>query len=825
MGEVYRARDARLNREVALKILPPEVSGDPSRRQRFEIEARAVAALNHPNIVAVYDVGAENSVSYFVSELVDGGSLRGASFGPRKTLEIAAQIAAGLACAHEAGIAHRDLKPDNILVSRDGRAKIIDFGLAKSVRTAVSSDTLTMRTEPGVVVGTVAYMSPEQVRGAEPDHRCDIFSFGSVLYELLSGKNAFRRETSIETMMAILKEDAAPLPEGIPAAVREIVAHCLEKEPQNRFQSAKDLAFALSQAASQSGAAPAIGMSARPRRLRLALVVGAVAGVAALASYYVWHSSAPEVWEASPLGGPDVAMTPRLSPDGHTLAFLAMVNRQSEVAVMKPDVGDWSLLTHHPERGSVVSLSWAPDGNRIYYDRVLDVPQGVYSIPVLGGEEQLVLEDAMSPEALPDGSLLVARLNAAHEHQLFHYWPESGRLEPLPLQIAISLFVSQVRAFPDGREAVVIGSPTGQILQPAKDLYLLNLATGRARLVVRRNGVDVIRGQGVTRDGRNILFGGEQPNDVTAVPRMGLSQPRVLFPLTSMAWALDTAPDGTLYVDQVERDSTLLRFSLKGGPAVRLGRIPVLEGASSQFAALPDGRAVWEEQTAGRSRLAIVADGQAPVPFSGTADETTFPVAVAGPKEIAFAIGKEHRTIGIASLATRRITRRIVFDKGPIHAMFATPDGQTLYCGAGGSIWMQPVSGGAPIHVRDGAIIALDPDGKYMVVMDALEGRTRLMKVPLGGGEELEIPISGSARPYIGATGAIQNGKLLFGLQAPDSWFLDPVVIDLTSGHATRIAIDAVGDNFDLSWTPDGQILAAVSGLRSSLWKFRRRPQ
>src|SRR5690242_4184883 len=276
MGEVYRARDARLNREVALKILPPEVSGDPSRRQRFEIEARAVAALNHPNIVAVYDVGAENGVSYFVSELVDGRSLGDTSFGPRKTLEIAAQIAAGLACAHEAGIAHRDLKPDNILVSRDGRAKIIDFGLAKSVRTAVSSDTLTMRTEPGVVVGTVAYMSPEQVRGAEPDHRCDIFSFGSVLYELLSGKNAFRRETSIETMMAILKEDAAPLPEGIPAAVREIVAHCLEKEPQNRFQSAKDLAFALSQAASQSGGAPAIGMSARPRRLRLALVVGAV---------------------------------------------------------------------------------------------------------------------------------------------------------------------------------------------------------------------------------------------------------------------------------------------------------------------------------------------------------------------------------------------------------------------------------------------------------------------------------------------------------------------------------------------------------------------
>ncbi len=169
MGEVYRARDTRLNRDVALKVLPSEVASDPSRRQRFEMEARAVAALNHPNIVAVYDVGSENGIAYFVSELVDGESLRGVKLGLRKALEIAEQIAAGLACAHEAGIVHRDLKPENILLSREGRAKIVDFGLAKSFRSAAAQDTetLTVHTEPGTVMGTVGYMSPEQVRGAE----------------------------------------------------------------------------------------------------------------------------------------------------------------------------------------------------------------------------------------------------------------------------------------------------------------------------------------------------------------------------------------------------------------------------------------------------------------------------------------------------------------------------------------------------------------------------------------------------------------------------------------------------------------------------------
>jgi serine/threonine protein kinase len=214
MGEVYRARDTRLKREVAVKVLPREFATDPARRQRFEFEARTVAALNHPNIIAIYDVGMDDTTPYIVSELIDGEPLRAGGFALRRILHCAVQIADGLAAAHNAGVVHRDLKPDNILLTRDGHIKILDFGLARmtaSRTAAAATETLTIHTEPGVVMGTVGYMSPEQVRGKEADHRSDIFSFGVVLYELLSGGRAFQGETSVETMTAILKHELPEL--------------------------------------------------------------------------------------------------------------------------------------------------------------------------------------------------------------------------------------------------------------------------------------------------------------------------------------------------------------------------------------------------------------------------------------------------------------------------------------------------------------------------------------------------------------------------------------------------------------------------------------
>jgi len=303
MGEVYRARDVRLGRDVAIKVLPASFSADGDRMHRFAQEARAAAALNHPNILSVFDVGDERSAPYVVSELLEGETLRQRlKTGPlsiRKAVDYALQLARGLAAAHEKGIVHRDLKPENIFLTNDGRVKILDFGLAKLTRPEATADdgnspTLQV-TEPGLVMGTAGYMSPEQVRGKAADPRSDIFAFGAILYEMLSGKRAFHGETPADTMTAILKEDVPELTEtvrNVPPALERIVRHCLEKNPAQRFQSAGDLAFGLEalteiSSGSKSGVQPAIEES-KSSGYKLALAAGAVVVAAALAAAGWW---------------------------------------------------------------------------------------------------------------------------------------------------------------------------------------------------------------------------------------------------------------------------------------------------------------------------------------------------------------------------------------------------------------------------------------------------------------------------------------------------------------------------------------------------------
>src|SRR5262249_15239538 len=338
MGEVYRARDSSLGRDVAIKMLPGFFSSDPERLRRFEQEARAAASLNHPNILAVHQMGTCEGAPYIVSELLEGLTLREhVRHGPlltRKAVDYAVQIAYGLGAAHDKGIVHRDLKPENLFVMRDGRVKILDFGLAKLTQTnpdpSAPTRSLDQQTEAGLVMGTIAYMSPEQVRGEPADHRSDIFAFGAILYEMLSGRGQFQRTTTPEPLTAILRDDPPSLSSQIPTvqpSLQRIVQRCLEKSPEQRFHSAQDLAFALESLSSYSDSALATFLgTARVKPWRKWLLPSALAAivvVSAAAALLVGRHFAP----TTPIRFVDVVLRrgqfyqARIAPDDRTVIY------------------------------------------------------------------------------------------------------------------------------------------------------------------------------------------------------------------------------------------------------------------------------------------------------------------------------------------------------------------------------------------------------------------------------------------------------------------------------------------------------------------------
>ena len=431
MGEVYKARDTSLNRDVAIKVLSSSLSNDPDRLRRFEQEARAAAALNHPNILAVYHLGTYEGAPYLVSELLEGSTLREQlSRGPlplRKVIDYAVQIARGLAAAHEKGIVHRDLKPENLFVAKDGRVKILDFGLAKVTERNWPLDskaaTVSRGTEPGVVMGTVGYMAPEQVSGKAADHRADIFAFGAVLYEMLTGKRAFQKPTSVETMSAILNEEppaVSQLTPTSPPALQRVVQRCLEKDPEQRFQSASDLAFALdalSDSTAISAVAPPALPARKPRWKRAtigALIVLALLAGGSLVLFRSRESTSPAHLEYTQLTNfADSAVAPALSPDGRMLAFIrgndTFIGEGQIYVKLLPD-GEPVQLTH--DNFSKMSPTFSPDGSSIAYTIETDTPFGWHTwiIPALGGEPHLMLPNAEVLSWIDDRNLLFSEI-------------------------------------------------------------------------------------------------------------------------------------------------------------------------------------------------------------------------------------------------------------------------------------------------------------------------------------------------------------------------------------------------------------------------------
>jgi serine/threonine protein kinase/Tol biopolymer transport system component len=423
MGEVYRARDSRLGREVAIKVLPASFSADPDRLRRFEHEAKAAGLLNHPNITAVYDIGTHDGAPYVVHELLEGETLRaelaGGRFLPRTAIDYALQIARGLAAAHEKGIVHRDLKPENVFVTKDGRIKILDFGLAKLTQAeqggqATSLPTATAGTEPGVVMGTLGYMSPEQVKGKAADARSDIFSFGAILYEMLAGRRAFQGDSAAETMSAILREEPPDLSvtnQSISPGLERIVRHCLEKNLERRFQSARDLAFDLEAASELSG----------PRLEPSPLAAGwrrpgvGIAAVIAIATTLAGLLAGRVIWKASAISSPSFhrltyrrgfVSSGRFAPDGQTVFYAASWDGAAKPQLFSTRVENPGSLRLGLPDGHVESISRS--GEMLILSNV--VFGGGYthrgtlsSAPLSGAAARDLLEDVADADWFPDG--------------------------------------------------------------------------------------------------------------------------------------------------------------------------------------------------------------------------------------------------------------------------------------------------------------------------------------------------------------------------------------------------------------------------------------
>jgi eukaryotic-like serine/threonine-protein kinase len=430
MGEVYRARDARLGREVALKVLPAGVASDAERLSRFEQEARAAGALAHPNVLVVHDVGTQGDTHYLVTELLDGATLRDrlreGRVPSRKALEWAAQIAHGLAAAHEKGIVHRDLKPENLFVTRDGRVKILDFGLAKALGGEISpTDSTLAETAPGAVLGTAGYMAPEQVRGRSADARADIFAFGAVLYEMLAGRRAFEGDSHVERGHAILTQDPPELSAAgasVSPAVERIIRRCLEKTPAERFQSARDLGFALEALSGTGGegvAAPAAAGRGHGRTAVVSLVAVAIALGAFAAGRGVKPREPRTMTPPTPLApsglqvvrarrlthGTGVAQWPVIAPDGTWFAYARKVGDKHHV--FRQRVGGEQAQDLTPDsRVDNTHPSISPDGERIAFHSGLGTG-GISVMGATGESSRKVADFGFFPTWSPDGRELV----------------------------------------------------------------------------------------------------------------------------------------------------------------------------------------------------------------------------------------------------------------------------------------------------------------------------------------------------------------------------------------------------------------------------------
>jgi len=613
MGEVYRARDSKLDRDVAVKVLPAQLANDSAALARFEREAKAVAALSHPNILAVHDFGTSGGTSYAVMELLEGESLRQrlaeGGLSPRKAADIAREIALGLAAAHDKGIVHRDLKPENLFLTKDGRVKILDFGLARQLALPATGDTHSPTaapgTEPGTVLGTVGYMAPEQLRGQPADHRSDVFSFGAVLYEMLSGRRAFLGETAIETMNAILKEDPPELSSSssgrqIPLGLERIVAHCLEKKPDERFQSARDLAFdlgSLSTATVTSVASGATAPVSRWKRRALFSTIGLIGlALAFWAGSRLTRGPVGEVHLKRLTFRRGNILTARFAPDGQTVVYgAAWEGRPAELFTVRTDSGESrplgidhaNLLSMSP-KGELALVLRKGSFQALYTEGVLA------RMPLGGGAPRELQENAFAAAWAPDGeSLAVARRapsgKGVLEYPIGHTIDESFYLRP---QLAMS---------PRGELAFLETESDG-----TATIWVAE-AGGKKRALIR-GLVGAVWGLAWSRRTGELLFLGGRASYSAALRAVSPGgRERVVWP-SGDGYALhDVAPDGRLLIERATERDGIIWVSADGAPERDLAW---LDGTQLQDLAV-DGSQILFSEAFGRdvSKGSLFAGG------------------------------------------------------------------------------------------------------------------------------------------------------------------------------------------------------------------------
>jgi Tol biopolymer transport system component len=647
MGEVYRAHDTRLGRDVAIKVLPEAFAQDASWLARFDREAKAVASLSHPNILAIHDTGTHDGQVFVVTELLEGETLRArlaSACGPRedsesapaanrartagaravknaglpirKATEVATQIARGLAEAHDKGIIHRDLKPENVFLLRDGQVKILDFGLARSSAIgAGATETVAAVTDPGTVMGTAGYMAPEQIRGQAVDARTDLFALGAVLYEMLSGQRAFKGDTAADTMFATVKEDPpelAGLRADVPPALQRIVRHCLEKNPAERFQSARDVAFAL-ESSSDSGAAtltvPISPMKGPRSRAVAGVVIGAIVLVAIWLAWKV-GSSRPAgrdvampivIGTATQLTGDDgLEIDPAISPDGKLLAYAAGKATQMRIFI-RPVTGGRTISLSDGREAFEFQPRWSPDGNQILYL----TPDGAFVASALGGTSRRVVAGEIGAAAWsPDGkqlliargrTLSVAQLDGSGERALGSSSDDVYSCDWSPRG-------DWIACGSGNRQSVVPGSTFGNIAPSA--LLLVPAAGGRFLEVTDRAALN--NSPVWSPDGRQLYFVSNRQGprdiyvlDVTQDGRVQGEARRVTTGLGAQAIAFSATAHRLVYVAYAAR-ANIWSLPIPSGGAVDTSGARALTSGNQVVEAMRvshDGRWLYYDST------------------------------------------------------------------------------------------------------------------------------------------------------------------------------------------------------------------------------------